>query len=76
MTIYIKQQYTRMEIAFWAFFIPRLRASRFLQGLLCQIHALLTANRWVMRVPRPVVWLSAGLTMGLMIGVLGALVTP
>ncbi len=76
MTIYIKQQYTRFEIAFWVFFIPRLRASHFLQRVLCQCHALLTANRWVLRLPRPVLWLSAGLTMGLVIGVLGALVTP
>ncbi len=76
MTVYIKQQYIRFEIAFWAFFIPRLRASRFLQRALCRSHALLSANRWVLRVPRPVLWLSAGLTMGLMIGVLGALATP
>jgi hypothetical protein len=76
MTIYLKQQYTRFEIAFWAFFIPQLRASRFLQRVLCQSHALFTANSWVMRIPRPVLWLSAGLTMGLVIGVLSALVTP
>jgi len=76
MTIYLKQQYTRFEIAFWAFFIPQLRASRFLQKVLCNCHTLLTANRWVTRIPRPLLWLSAGLTMGLVIGVLGALVTP
>ncbi len=76
MTIYLKQKYVRLEIAFWAFFIPRLRASRFLQQVLCQSHALLEANGWVRHVPKPVLWLSAGLTVGLVIGVFGALLTP
>ena len=69
-----KQLYVKMELAFWAFWIESLRESARLQHLLRKGHALLEANRWVLRVPTPILWLSAGLTMGLVLGVLTALV--
>ena len=69
-----KQLYVKMELAFWAFWIQSLRESARLQLILRKGHALMESNRWVLRVPAPILWLGAGLTMGLVLGVLTALI--
>jgi hypothetical protein len=65
-----------MEIAFWVFIIPLLRESTLLHHTLHILYPMAKRFRWISRVPKPVVWIAAGLTLGIGTGFLAGLILP
>ena len=67
------QLYIRLEVAFWGFIIPRLRRSLAMQQLICFAYPIVVHQQWVLRLPKPILLIGTGLSMGLLIGFLGAI---
>ena len=72
----VKHLYTRAEITMWELLIAVMLQSRTVQSGLCKAHMLLYRQPWILRIPKPVFWVGAGIGVGFTIGLLGALITP
>ena len=68
----VRETYVRMEIAFWTFAIPLLQESKFLHRLIQRAYPLVVQLRRLPAPPRPLIWTGAGLSLGFLIGFLGA----
>lgn len=73
LTTNLKQAYIRMEITFWVIAVQLLRESTAVQGMVRLGHRVLVHNRWILRLPRPILWAVAGLALGFLAGALYAL---
>lgn len=72
----VKKIYTRAEISMWEVLIAVMLQSRTVQNGLCKAHDVLYRQPWILRIPKPILWAGAGIGIGFMIGLLGAVVTP
>jgi hypothetical protein len=64
-----------MEIAFWELAILLLRDSRLLRRVICVAHEVFNYNRWILRIPKRVIYMGAMLGLGILIGFVGAMVS-
>lgn len=72
----IREMCVRMELVFWGFTIPMLRESPLLRRALHLAYPVFASLSWTARLPRPVLWVGTGLTLGFVIGFFGAIVLP
>ena len=72
----VREIYVKAEITMWELLIAVMLQSKTVQTGLCKIHDLLYRHPWVLRLPKPVYWVGAGISIGFMVGLLGALLTP
>ncbi len=69
----LKHMYIRIELAFWERTIPLLEQSELLHRVLGGIYRWVVDQRWILLLPRPIRWASAGVMIGFAFGLLGGI---
>ncbi len=70
----IKQMYIQAEIAFWDRMINLLQRSTRLRRILGGCYRLTEDSHWVHQIPRPLLWIGLGMSVGFFFGLLGGLI--
>ena len=69
----LRQMYVRVEIAFWVITIQVLSESPQARRLIRFAYATAIKNLWISRIPKPILWIGAGITVGFLSGLLWTL---
>jgi hypothetical protein len=72
----VREIYVKAEITMWEILIAVMLGSRTVQAVLCKAHDIAYRQPWILRLPKPVYWATAGIGIGFFFGFLGALLTP